>query len=209
MNRKTILILLLFFSSIYGQISRYDAKPTLAVFNFEGKAISDDNMTLLLDTLISELYKTNAFIMVEEHQMNEIILEQKYDNLDCRDQGCGIEIGMILGIKNIIIGTFEQIADSTIMKASIINVKDRETKKSVDKAYQGKLEGLFPLIQIAAWEFADLAPPNKLLKKAGLLTDEKNDDLFFKQWAKWIMKYFNLILDRLKINKKNVAEKVS
>ena len=116
MNRKTILILLLFFSSIYGQISRYDAKPTLAVFNFEGKAISDDNMTLLLDTLISELYKTNAFIMVEEHQMNEIILEQKYDNLDCRDQGCGIEIGMILGIKNIIIGTFEQIADSTIMK---------------------------------------------------------------------------------------------
>ena len=113
---------------------------------------------------------------------------------------------MILGIKNIIIGTFEQIADSTIMKASVINVKDRETKKSVD---QGKLEGLFPLIQIAAWEFADLAPPNKLLKKAGLLTDEKNDDLFFKQWAKWIMKYFNLILDRLKINKKNVAEKVS
>ena len=147
--------------------------------------------------------------MVEEHQMNEIILEQKYDNLDCRDQGCGIEIAMILGIKNIIIGTFEQIADSTIMKASIINVKDREAKKSVDKAYQGKLEGLFPLIQIAAWEFADLAPPNKLLKKAGLLTDEKNDDLFFKQWAKWIMKYFNLILDRLKINKKNVAEKVS
>ena len=147
--------------------------------------------------------------MVEEHQMNEIILEQKYDNLDSRDQGCGIEIGMILGIKNIIIGTFEQIADSTIMKASIINVKDRETKKSVDKAYQGKLEGLFPLIQISAWEFADLDTPNKLLKKAGLLTDEKNDDLFFKQWAKWIMKYFNLILDRLKINKKNVAEKVS
>ena len=208
MNRKTILILLSL-SSIHGQISRYDAKPTLAVFNFEGKAISDDNMTLLLDTLISELYKTNAFIMVEEHQMNEIILEQKYDNLDCRDQSCGTEIGMILGIKNIIIGTFEQIADSTIMKASIINVKDRETKKSVDKAYQGKLEGLFPLIQIAAWEFADLDPPNKLLKKAGLLTDEKNDDLFFKQWAKWIMKYFNLILDRLKINKKNVAEKVS
>ena len=68
---------------------------------------------------------------------------------------------------------------------------------------------MFPLIQIAAWEFADLDPPNKLLKKAGLLTDEKNDDLFFKQWAKWMMKYFNLILDRLKINKKNVAEKVS
>ena len=118
-------------------------------------------------------------------------------------------IKRFLGIKNIIIGTFEQIADSTIMKASIINVKDREAKKSVDKAYQGKLEGLFPLIQISAWEFADLDPPNKLLKKAGLLTDEKNDDLFFKQWAKWIMKYFNLILDRLKINKKNVAEKVS
>ena len=150
MNRKTILILLSL-SCINAQISRYDAKPTLAVFNFEGKAISDDNMTILLDTLISELYKTSAFIMVEEHQINEIILEQKYDNLDCRDQGCGIEIGIILGIKNIIVGSFEQIADSTTMKASMINVKNRETKKSVDKAYQGKLEDFFPLIQIAAW----------------------------------------------------------
>ena len=102
----------------------------------------------MLDSLIYELYKTNAFIMVEEHQINEIILEQKYDNLDCRDQGCGIEIGIILGIKNIIVGSFEQIADSTTMKASMINVKNRETKKSVDKAYQGKLEDFFPLIQM-------------------------------------------------------------
>ena len=162
MNRKTILILI-FLSGLNAQISRYDAKPTLAVFNFKSKAVSDENVTLMLDSLIYELYKTNAFIMVEEHQINEIILEQKYDNLDCRDQGCGIEIGIILGIKNIIVGSFEQIADSTTMKASMINVKNRETKKSVDKAYQGKLEDFFPLIQISAWEFADLEPPNNLL----------------------------------------------
>ena len=82
MNRKTILILI-FLSGLNAQISRYDAKPTLAVFNFESKAVSDENVTLMLDSLIYELYKTNAFIMVEEHQINEIILEQKYDNLDC------------------------------------------------------------------------------------------------------------------------------
>ena len=200
---------MIFLSALNAQISRYDAKPTLAVLNFEGKAISDDNMTLLLDSLISELYKTNAFIMVEEHQMNEIILEQKYDNLDCRNQGCGIEIGMILGIKNIIVGSFEQIADSTIMKASMINVKNREIKKSVNKAYQGKLEGIFPLIQIAAWEFSELDPPREILKKAGLLTEEKNDDIFFKQWAKWIMTQVNRISERFNKKKKNDAEKVS
>ena len=163
----------------------------------------------MLDSLIYELYKTNAFIMVEEHQINEIILEQKYDNLDCRDQGCGIEIGIILGIKNIIVGSFEQIADSTTMKASMINVKNRETKKSVDKAYQGKLEDFLPLIQIAAWEFADLEPPNKLLKKAGLLTEEKDDDLFFKKWFRWIMNQVTSISDRFRKNKNDDAEKVS
>ena len=208
MNRKTILILI-FLSGLNAQISRYDAKPTLAVFNFKSKAVSDENVTLMLDSLIYELYKTNAFIMVEEHQINEIILEQKYDNLDCRDQGCGIEIGIILGIKNIIVGSFEQIADSTIMKASMINVKNRETKKSVDKAYQGKLEDFSPLIQIAAWEFADLEPPNKLLKKAGLLTEEKDDDLFFKKWFRWIMNQVSSISDRFRKNKKDDAEKVS
>ena len=208
MNRKTILTLI-FLSGLNAQISRYDAKPTLAVFNFESKAVSDENVTLMLDSLIYELYKTNAFIMVEEHQINEIILEQKYDNLDCRDQGCGIEIGIILGIKNIIVGSFEQIADSTTMKASMINVKNRETKKSVDKAYQGKLEDFLPLIQIAAWEFADLEPPNKRLKKAGLLTEEKDDDLFFKKWFRWIMNQVTSISDRFRKNKKDDAEKVS
>ncbi len=208
MNRKTILILI-FLSGLNAQISRYDAKPTLAVFNFKSKAVSDENVTLMLDSLIYELYKTNAFIMVEEHQINEIILEQKYDNLDCRDQGCGIEIGIILGIKNIIVGSFEQIADSTTMKASMINVKNRETKKSVDKAYQGKLEDFFPLIQISAWEFADLEPPNKLLKKAGLLTEEKDDDLFFKKWFRWIMNQVTSISDRFRKNKNGDAEKVS
>ena len=208
MNRKTILILI-FLSGLNAQVSRYDAKPTLAVFNFKSKAVSDENVTLMLDSLIYELYKTNAFIMVEEHQINEIILEQKYDNLDCRDQGCGIEIGIILGIKNIIVGSFEQIADSTTMKASMINVKNRETKKSVDKAYQGKLEDFLPLIQIAAWEFADLEPPNKLLKKAGLLTEEKDDDLFFKKWFRWIMNQVTSISDRFRKNKKDDAEKVS
>lgn len=208
MNRKTILILI-FLSGLNAQISRYDAKPTLAVFNFKSKAVSDENVTLMLDSLIYELYKTNAFIMVEEHQINEIILEQKYDNLDCRDQGCGIEIGIILGIKNIIVGSFEQIADSTTMKASMINVKNRETKKSVDKAYQGKLEDFFPLIQISAWEFADLEPPNKLLKKAGLLTEEKDDDLFFKKWFRWIMNQVTSISDRFRKNKNDDAEKVS
>jgi len=208
LNRKTILILI-FLSGLNAQISRYDAKPTLAVFNFKSKAVSDENVTLMLDSLIYELYKTNAFIMVEEHQINEIILEQKYDNLDCRDQGCGIEIGIILGIKNIIVGSFEQIADSTTMKASMINVKNRETKKSVDKAYQGKLEDFFPLIQISAWEFADLEPPNKLLKKAGLLTEEKDDDLFFKKWFRWIMNQVTSISDRFRKNKNGDAEKVS
>ena len=208
MNRKTILILI-FLSGLNAQISRYDAKPTLAVFNFESKAVSDENVTLMLDSLIYELYKTNAFIMVEEHQINEIILEQKYDNLDCRDQGCGIEIGIILGIKNIIVGSFEQIADSTIMKASMINVKNRETIKSVDKAYKGKSEDFFPLIEIAAWEFANLEPPNKLLKKAGLLTEEKDDDLFFKKWFRWIMNQVTSISDRFRKNKNDDAEKVS
>ena len=80
MNRKTILTLI-FLSGLNAQISRYDAKPTLAVFNFESKALSDENATLMLDSLIYELYKTNAFIMVEEHQINEIILEQKYDHV--------------------------------------------------------------------------------------------------------------------------------
>ena len=39
--------------------------------------------------------------------------------------------------------------------------------------------------------------------------EEKNDDIFFKQWAKWIMKQVNRISERFNKKKKNDAEKVS
>ena len=97
--------------------------------------------------LTSELYNTEALIMVEQHQIDEVILEHNYDKPDCKTQDCGVEIGMLLGIKNIIVGSFHQIADTCLIKAQMVNVKDREAEKTIERIHIGDIEGVLPKIQ--------------------------------------------------------------
>ena len=108
--------------------------------------------------LTSELYNTEALIMVEQHQIDEVILKHNYDRPDCKTQDCGVEIGMLLGIKNIIVGSFHQIADTCSIKAQMVNVKDREAEKTIERIHVGNIEGVLPKIQVTAWELANLEP---------------------------------------------------
>ena len=53
--------------------------------------------------LIFQLRNTQSLIMVDQNQIDEVILDNNYQNRDCKSEDCGIEIGKLLGIKNIIV----------------------------------------------------------------------------------------------------------
>ena len=53
-----------------------EGKQTVAILDFEGRGISQMEAATLTDRLMSEMVSTNAVIMVERNQMNEILEEQ-------------------------------------------------------------------------------------------------------------------------------------
>ena len=55
-----------------------DGKTTVAVLEFEGRGINQMESATLTDRLQSEMVNTNAIIMVERNQMEEILNEQGF-----------------------------------------------------------------------------------------------------------------------------------
>ena len=183
-------------SCLFSQVSRYNAKPTVAVFSFEQEGLQQEDYEMFMELLKSELQNTKALIMVDQNQIYEVILEKNYQNSECKSQDCGIEIGKLIGIKNIIVGSLNQVADTCKIQAQLVNVIEGETEKSVEKTHIGDINEILPKIEIAAWELANLEPTQDMLSAAGLLTEDLEEKPNDSRWPMWLNKTVNYIANR-------------
>ena len=183
-------------SCLFSQVSRYNAKPTVAVFSFEQEGLQQEDYEMFMELLKSELQNTKALIMVDQNQIDEVILEKNYQNSECKSQDCGIEIGKLIGIKNIIVGSLNQVADTCKIQAQLVNVIEGETEKSVEKTHIGDINEILPKIEIAAWELANLEPTQAMLSAAGLLTEDLEGKPNDSRWPMWLNKTVNYIANR-------------
>ena len=183
-------------SCLFSQVSRYNAKPTVAVFSFEQDGLQQEDYEMFMELLKSELQNTKALIMVDQNQIDEVILEKNYQNSECKSQDCGIEIGKLIGIKNIIVGSLNQVADTCKIQAQLVNVIEGEIEKSVEKTHIGDINEILPKIEIAAWELANLEPTQDMLSAAGLLTEDLEEKPNDSRWPMWLNKAVNYIANR-------------
>ena len=89
---------------IYAQVT--EGKTTVAVLEFEGRGINQMEAATLTDRMMSELVNTNAVIMVERNQMDEILNEQGFQQSGCTSSECAAEVGALLGVQNMVSGPF-------------------------------------------------------------------------------------------------------
>ena len=116
---------------------------------------------------MSEMVNTNAVIMVERNQMEEIMQEQGFQQSGCTTSECAAEVGALLGVQNMVSGSFGKLGNSYTIDAKLFSVSTGGTIRSVSKTYKGEVDGLLTIIEIVAWELVGLTPPaDKLAKVA-------------------------------------------
>ena len=196
---KIFILQITLLSTASAQIkrTRYDAKPTLAIFTFEGNGMKDEDVALYTGYLNLELHQTKSFVLVEKIQIDELMREKDYDKIDCKTADCAIEIGRLAGIKKAIVGSFDLVADTCIIKGSLIGIEGKEVEKTAERRYVGDLEGINPYIQIMAWEFAGLDAPKDIKSIVEQATDEEEKKSRWR-WVKWAIKPFNYIANRMR-----------
>ncbi len=140
-------------------------KETVAILDFEGRGISQLEAQTLTDRFTSELASTNAMILVERNQMNEILDEQGFQQSGCTSAECAAEVGALLGVQHMIAGSFGKLGTSYTIDAKMFSVESGKTEKTVSATYKGEIDGLLTEIEILAWELMNLNPPQELLEK--------------------------------------------
>ena len=176
MKKTLLFVFLLFGTLLWGQTNQLTpetaaqlaaGKETVAILDFEGRGISQMEAQTLTDRLMSEMVYTNAVIMVERNQMEEIMQEQGFQQSGCTTSECAAEVGALLGVQNMVSGSFGKLGNSYTIDAKLFSVSTGGTIRSVSKTYKGEVDGLLTIIEIVAWELVGLTPPaDKLAKVA-------------------------------------------
>ena len=146
---------------IFAQVT--EGKQTVAVLEFEGRGISQLESKTLTDRLMSEMVNTNAVIMVERNQMDEILNEQGFQQSGCTSSECAAEVGALLGVQNMVSGSFGKLGNSYTIDAKMFSVETGATIRTVSKTYKGAVDNLLTVIEVVAWEIVGLTPPQEKL----------------------------------------------
>ncbi len=129
----TALLVALFFSSISGK-----EKMRLAILELKSKDISQATAARATEWFRTEMINTGKFIVIERSAMNEILKEQAFQMSGCTDTSCAVQVGKLLSVRKILIGSIEIWRKKIIVNARIIDVE----KGIADCAHKEVIESL-------------------------------------------------------------------
>jgi len=162
---------LLFFSNIIAQ----DARPSVAVLDFEGRGIPVYEVETLTERLRSEISNTNAIRLTDRKLLEKILEEQGLQQSGCTTDECAAEVGQLLGAQFMISGAIGKLGDSYTVDAKMVSVTTGAAERAKTVTYKGEVSGLIVEMEILAWEIVGLKAPQSLLmkRKVQSATDDK------------------------------------
>ena len=136
--KKSLAILLLLLSFVAAQ-------ETMAVIEFEGIGISQIEAKALSNRLRDELVSTGNYRIFERGKMEEILKEQAFRQSGCTSNECAMEVGKLLSVEGIIIGSISNVGSVYSVSARIVSVESGEITKSAIYDYQGSIDDLLTI----------------------------------------------------------------
>ena len=121
MNRyKLLLIVLLIVGSLFG-------REYIAIIDFEGIGVSDDEARVLTQRLTSEIINLEVYQVLERSEMKRLLEEHKFQYSGCVDLNCAVELCKMLGAKYMVVGSVSKLGNSYSIDSRMINVKTSES----------------------------------------------------------------------------------
>ena len=121
-----IISILLILSTI-----AFPQKITLAIMGFEATNIDAAEVKILTDRLTTKMAQAGKFIIIERARMNEVLVEQGFQQSGCVSSECAVEAGSMLGVEIIVTGSIGKLGDLYTMDVRAISV---ESGKIINQA---------------------------------------------------------------------------
>jgi TolB-like protein len=124
----TILSLILS-GTIYAETSDAE-KLNAAVLDFTYKNVSKEDAAIISDFFRSELIKTNKFNVLDRSNIEKILKEYKLQNTGLTDTANSVEIGKLLNVQYIFVGTYSMLDASFMLTVNMVNIKTGKIEKT-------------------------------------------------------------------------------
>jgi uncharacterized protein (TIGR02145 family) len=128
---------LTFFALI--QCSILLCQTQVAVADFNGLGISQNETQALTNRLMIQLHRTNKFIVLEREMLDKIIEEQKFQLSGCNNDQCLVELGQLANVQQIVGGSISKVGDVYSISARLISVESGEVIQSALFDHDGKI----------------------------------------------------------------------
>ena len=152
-------------------------KQTLAILDFDGLGISQQEAQLLTNRLRTILVQMEVYNVIERGQMEQILQEQNFQLTGCTSQECAVEVGQLLGAQRMMIGSIGKIGQTFTVDLRIIDVETSAIDKSASYDIRGEIdqmltEGMMEVARRITGESAvpTPPPPKAAVPEPGLLS---------------------------------------
>lgn len=112
----------------------------IAIMDFDGRGISDIEAAALTDRLRNELFRLGAFEVVERGMMETILTEQDFQMTGCTSNECLVEVGRLLGARQIVGGSISKVGGTFTVSARRVDVETGKVLEVSDFDLRGELD---------------------------------------------------------------------
>ena len=151
----SFLILILPFQSDL-LLAQDEQQIRVAVFDFDGKGITDDEATTLTERFRSVLIETKKFTMVERQKVNLILEELGLQMTGVVSEKSLSEAGAMLGVQRIVTGSIGKIGDTYTVDIRVVDVQSAKLLGSISRNTTGTKENLLALLERMAKNLAGI-----------------------------------------------------
>ncbi len=85
--------------------------------------VSESYQRVLSDRLRQELFKTGRYFVIEQQRMQEILAEQSFQLAGCISDECAVEVGRLLGVRQMVAGSIGRVGSIHTINLRIIDIE--------------------------------------------------------------------------------------
>ncbi len=105
-------------------------KVAIAVMEFDGAGLDSVSSSVLSNRLRALLVSSGEYRVVERAQMAVILEEQGFQQTGCVDSECMVEMGRLIGVEKIVVGSVDKIGQLYALNIKLVNVESGEIEEA-------------------------------------------------------------------------------
>lgn len=116
-------------------------RPLVAVTQLQARGVAESDAAVITENIADEFLKSGTVRVMERSQMDQILKEQGFQESGaCDTSECAVEIGRLLGISQIVVGTVGKVGETYSLSVRMVDVGTGEVRASSRLNHRGAID---------------------------------------------------------------------